>query len=317
MMRDVFLNHLTFALGSQSRSVEEAEKLGTLSSSAAALSEAGFRQHHVAAAGESAYDLAKSALEPIREHLSETGTIVYATCLPTSTTMSDLDAFRASRDVKCLMDFPASHLQADFGLDRAVPFGLHQQACTGMLGSLGMARAFLLADASLTQVLCLTADRFPEGALYEQSYNLVTDGAAACVVGTAPGPFRLLGWHGITNGALARASDDEVVGSFFSYTHRVIQEALAKHGFAVNDLAWIVPQNMNVAGWLVLAKLLGFPPERVAYPSLPEVGHMVSGDNIVNLKMLHESGTFRPGDKIALATAGYGLHWHCVLLEAT
>jgi 3-oxoacyl-[acyl-carrier-protein] synthase III len=72
---------------------------------------------------------------------------------------------------------------------------------------------------------------------------------------------------------------------------------------------------MNVAGWQVLARLLGFDPERVAFPSLPEVGHMVSGDNIVNLKMLHEAGKLRRRDRIVLATAGYGLHWHCVILE--
>ena len=315
-MPDIYVDHLTFALGGLMRSVEEAETLGTLSSSATALRESGFRKHHVAAPGESAYDLAKAALLPIREHFKDTGAIIYATCLPTSTSLGDVDAFRASRDVKCLMDFPASHLQADFGLNNAVPFGLHQQACTGMLGSLGVARSFLLSDPALRQVLCITADRFPENALYEQSYNLVTDGAAGCLVGTAPGPFRLLGWYGITNGALARASDDEVVGSFFSYMHQVIQEALSKTGLTVKDLAWIVPQNMNVAGWQVLGRLLGVDSDRIVFPSLPEVGHMVSGDNIVNLKMLHEAGTFRGGDKIALATAGYGLHWHCVILEA-
>ena len=118
---------------------------------------------------------------------------------------------RPVRDVKELMDFPASRLQAEFGLSRAIVVGLHQQACTGMPGSLRVAGALLSTEPGWRRVLCVTADRFPPGAWYEQAYNLISDGGAACVVGRDPAPFRLLTVHQITNGGLAMAGDDEMM----------------------------------------------------------------------------------------------------------
>src|SRR6185295_16544441 len=134
--------------------------------------------------------------------------IVYATCLPCNANVGSWTRFEETRDVKHVMDFPASHLQADFGLDDAAVIGLGQQACTWMLGSLRVARALIATEREMNRILCLTADRFPKGALYEQSYNLISDGAAACIVSREPSAFEYVGGHQITNGALAAASDD-------------------------------------------------------------------------------------------------------------
>jgi 3-oxoacyl-[acyl-carrier-protein] synthase-3 len=48
---------------------------------------------------------------------------------------------------------------------------------------------------------------------------------------------------------------------------------------------------------------------------MQEVAHLISGDNIVNLKYLDQEGTMRPGEKALLVMAGYGLNWQCVILE--
>ncbi len=247
----------------------------------------------------------------------ERGAIIYSTCIPANANIGRADAYLESRDVKNLMDFPASHLQSDFGLDRAIVIGLSQQACTGLLGSLRLAQALLRSEPDTERVLCLTSDRFPEGALYEQSYNLISDGAAACVVSLAPASFRLLAAHGITNGALAQASDDETAGSFFAYTHRVIQETLAKAGLQISDVAWFVAQNMNRKATDILARLLKFDPGRAVSPTLPEVAHVISGDNLINLKYLAERGQIQGGERVLLCMAGYGLNWQCVILEKT
>jgi 3-oxoacyl-[acyl-carrier-protein] synthase-3 len=167
----------------------------------------------------------------------------------------------------------------------------------------------------MSRVLCLTSDRFPPGSLYEQSYNLISDGAAACVVSREEGAFEYVGGHQITNGALAAASDDETVGSFFNYTHRAIQETLARSKVASSDLAWVVPQNTNRKAWQILSRLLGIPPERVAMRAIAETAHMISGDNIVNLKALEDEGALRPGDLVLLPMAGYGMNWQCTLLR--
>jgi len=314
-MNEVFVNHLSFALGESAYTVDEAAAMGKISSTAAALKEAGFGRHYVCARTSDAYSLAKRAVEAIDVGVGDIGAIVYATCIPSNGNLGEEKKVRETGDVKHLMDFPASHLQADFGMERAIVIGLNQQACTGMLGSLRLARALLVAEPEIGRILCLTADRFPEGALYEQSYSLISDGAAACLVSTEPEGFRLVACHGITNGALAIASDDEVAGCYFSYTHCVIQETLAKAGLTINDIQWIVPQNTNAKAWRVLSHLLKFDFARVAFPTLGETGHVISGDSIINIRRLVEENKIRPGDRLLLVMAGYGLNWQCVILE--
>src|SRR5262249_5920232 len=146
------------------------------------------------------------------------------------------------------------------------------------------------------RVLCLTSDRFPHDALYEQSYNLISDGAAACVVSLDEGPFRIIACHHMTNGAMSFASDDETIGSFFSYSHAAITQTLVKAGLKVSDIKWIVPQNTNAKAWQVLASLLKFDFARVYLATLAEVGHVISGDNIINLKSLFDAGKIEQGD---------------------
>ena len=314
-MREVFIDHFSYALGETTQSVVQAAASGQTRSSALVLQEAGFVQHHVCQDGTTAYDLAQRAVAPLREHLADTGAIIYATCLPCNGNLGSQEAYQRTRDVKHLMDFPASHLQADFGLHRAIVVGLHQQACTGMLGALYLARLMLCTEPDTARVLCVTADRFPSDALYEQSYNLISDGAVACIVSTVPRGFRLVAWHGITNGALAQASDDETVGSYFTYTHRVIQETLARAQLGIQDMAYVLPQNTHRQAWQILARLLQIDDERVYCRSLPDVAHLISGDNLVNLIYLEQEGRLRPGEHVLLVMAGYGLNWQCVILE--
>jgi 3-oxoacyl-[acyl-carrier-protein] synthase-3 len=314
-MRQVYLTRLAYALGDTAESVAQAAASASLISPAGALCEAGFEQHHICQPATTSYALARQAVENLETPLERVDAIVYACCIPQNANLGDAAQFRASRDVKYLMDYPASHLQADLGLHRASVIGLTQQACSGMFGAVRLARALLLAEPDMQQVLCLMADRFPEGAYYEHSYNLVSDGATACLVSTEVEGFRVLACHAITNGAMAAATEDETVGAYFGYSHRLIQETLAKANLTLADIAWIIPQNINRKATQIMARLLRYDYERFYAPTLAQVGHMISGDNIVNLKHLAGSGRLQPGARVLLFLAGYGLNWQCMILE--
>lgn len=314
---DIFLDQLSYALGGNAITLAESVAAGRTLTDIKGLGEAGFSRHHMCTEKETAYDLAIGAVKPIKAHLSGTGAIIYATCLTCNGNIGSAEAFARTRDVKHHMDYPGSHLQSDFGLDDAFVIGLNQQACTSMLGSIRLAGMMLNSEPELNTVLCVSADRFPAGAIYEQSYNLISDGAAACTVSIRKGPFRLVAAHQITNGALARAQDDETVGVFFSYMHKMISELLKKAGMSAGDIAWVVSQNTNVKAWQVLSRLVGIPHERVYYPSIGDIGHVISADNIINLKHLLESGKLKTGDRLLLTMAGFGLNWQGLILEKT
>lgn len=315
MTREVYVDAFSYALGDQAESVEEAAACGRTVTQASALLDAGFRQHWVCQPESTAYDLAYRAVAEIGDGLGDIGAIVYSTCIPVNASIPHGAAFEGTRDVRYLMDFPASHLQAEFRLERATVIGLDQQACTGMLGSLRLARSLLITEPDLHRVLCVTADRFPVGALYEQSYNLISDGAAACIVSDQAVGFRVLATHSVTNGAMVLSSADETVGTYFSYAHRVIGETLAKCGLRPGDVDYVVPQNTNPKAWQILSRLLGIDPGRVHMPTIGEVAHVISADNVINLARLAKSGQVRSGERVLLFMAGYGLNWQCVVLE--
>ena len=310
-MPDVFVNRIATALGDESRDVEASK----LISSCDVIRRAGFSKHHVCHESTTAYDLAHRAVTGLGAHVQGADAIIYSTCIPANANLGSSEEFARSGDVKFLMDFPGSHLQADFGLDSANVIGLTQQACTSLLGSIRLARALLVSEPDTKKVLCVTADRFPNGAIYEQAYNLISDGAAACIVSAEKEGFRVVGSHAITNGALAQASDDETVGTYFNYIHKIITEAVAKAGLTLKDIDWIVPQNTNVTAWQILARLLPFDPERIFLGTIADIGHIISSDNLVNLRHMDDAGMIRSGERLLLVMAGFGLNWQALILE--
>jgi 3-oxoacyl-[acyl-carrier-protein] synthase-3 len=314
-VRHVYVHDLVYRLGSDIRTVQQSFEEGRLLTAASQFSEAGFARHHMCSPNENAYDLAKGAVSEIKSDLKNIDSIIYATCLPLNGNIGSSLQFQSSRDVKYLMDYPASHLQADFNMEKAAVIGLNQQACTSMLGSLRIARSLILAESDQNSILCVTADRFPKGAIYEQAYNLISDGAAACIVGREEKGYRLLASHALTNGALAQATDDETVGSYFSYTHRLLSELFEKSQIEISEIDWIVPQNTNVNAWVILSRLLGTDYEKVYFKSIQEVGHIISSDNIVNLARIEQEGLVKSSDKLLLFMAGFGLNWQAIILE--
>lgn len=315
-MKPVYIHNLAYQLGDQRISVADSFKAKRLFTESQQFLEAGFEYHRISSPEKSAYDLAVGAVSQIKHVLNDNiDSIIYATCLPLNGNIGSQDRFKETRDVKYLMDYPASHLQADFGLDKAAVIGLNQQACTSMLGSLRLAKALISSESDQKRILCVTSDRFPEGAHYEQAYNVISDGAAACIVSDQEQGYRIIATHALTNGALAQASDDETVGSYFSYTHRLLTELFEKSGVSMAQIDWIIPQNTNVNAWLILSRLLGTDYEKVYFKSIKEVGHIISSDNIVNLAQIEQEGLVKSGQKLLLFMAGFGLNWQAVILE--
>lgn len=320
--RTIYLHNPAYQLAAVKQSLNDAQERGELFSTYELMLESGFAYHYRASENQTAYDLAHGAVTHWLESKAPVPAesiqgILYATCLTLNGNLGNQSNFASHGDVKVCMDFPVSHLQADFGFDNAFVMGLNQTACTSLLGALRVARGLLIAEQNLQNLLCLTADRFPAGAKYEQSFNLISDAAACVLVSTTPGPFEIVACHQITNGAMAQANDDETAGFYFNYSHRSIVETMDLVGKTVADIDWIVPQNTNQKAWLVLSSLLGVSFDQVYMPTLPDVGHCISGDNLINLHHGIQQKVFKQGQYILLPMAGFGLNWSCVLLRVT
>ena len=309
----VYLHDLCWSLGEQRHTLEQAHAAGRLFSAPQALEAGGFCEHYVAAAETTALTLAERALKQIDAAARGCDGIVFATAFVESAVRCGHEKFANTGDVRWLMDFNGCALQTALGVEAQV-FGLTQQACTGLLGALRLARC-LVEAGDCRRVLCVTADRFPQGARYEQAFNLISDGAAGGVVSEDGAGFRLLGWDHITDGGRRTCSDEATLGSYFAATARCVAAACARAGMASRDLDWLVTQNTHASASRVLASILEIAPERVAQPTLAAVGHVISADVLINLDELVKRGALVGGERIALTMAGYGAHWQSLILE--
>ncbi|MEM7245415.1 MAG: hypothetical protein AAF533_08725 [Acidobacteriota bacterium] len=312
----VRMEALGLSLGSQRRPLEEAARRGELRSSTEALSRAGFVEHHCCDDEQSVLDLALAAVEQLPS-VEGVGLIVFATGFPASGALVSRERFEASGDVRHLLVSPAARLQAELGLSQAEVLGLSQLACTTSLAALEVGRRALLERPDFERVLCVTADRLPEGALREQSFNLISDGAAACLLSRDTSGPRLLASGGRCLGVLADAGDEVLAASYFSHGRELVLETLGRAGLGLEQLDDLVLQNVPVAAQHVLASVLGLPPERVHCPTRAEVGHVISVDNFFNWRALTTS-ELREEDQqdrnVALLSVGYGQNWQCQVL---
>lgn len=324
MSDDVYMDFIGYSLGDKVESIEEANQRELLISNPEILRETGFDSHHFCSDGMTSYDLANLAVKNTFSKIESDGVdidksdidaILYATCITENGNLGSRKKFEETKDVKPLMDYPVSHLQADLGMDNAFLMGLNQTACTSLLGTLRFGSALLKAEPDLNYAICVTADRFPKGAIYEQVFNLISDGSASCLLRRDTGKFKILACHHISNGAMAQANDDETAGFYFNYTVRSISETLSKIDFSFGDIDWVVPQNTFDRAWEVMASFLSISMDRVLMPSRSTVAHCISGDNAINLSMSDDAGVFSPGDIIVMPMAGFGLNWSCVVLE--
>ena len=304
------------------QSVGQVVDAGQAISDAAKLTQLGFDSIRVA--GE--MPAAQMAVEAVRDlqrrggyDLDRIDVIVYAGALATSSVVAsdDQPAWGAMRDPVPLFRFPGPCLQAALGLPNAAVIGIAQLACNTFQAAMRVARALVLAEPSVNNVLCVAADRFPADARREIVYNLMSDGACAAVVSRGAPSNRILSMAQITRGAYwdGTVSHDQLIAAYFPLARRVILEALEAADLRVDELDHLIPHNLNHKSWEILAQIVGIPLAKIYTANIPRIGHVVASDNVINFLDAFDAGRIKRGDKVALFVMGFGAHWNCTILE--
>ena len=296
---------------------------GQAISDAAKLTQLGFDSIRVASEI-SAEQMAVAAVRDLQQRsgfdLDRIDVIVYAGALATSSvvTSDDQPAWGSMRDPVPLFRFPGPCLQAALGLPNASVIGIAQLACNTFQAAMRVARALVLAEPSVNNVLCVAADRFPADARREIVYNLMSDGACAAVVSRGAPSNRILSMAQITRGAYwdGTVSHDSLIAAYFPLARRVILDALEAANLRVDELDHLIPHNLNRKSWEILAQIVGIPLAKIYTANIPRIGHVVASDNVINFLDAFDAGRIKRGDKVALFVMGFGAHWNCLVLEA-
>jgi len=212
--------------------------------------------------------------------------------------------------------YTGSWLQEEFGFDQATVMGTAQQGCAGMFGALRIARAMLVAEPGMHNVLCVGADALAEGASREILYNVISDAAVACVLSRGSSRDRWIGFNQITKGYYwdTPAMQKEISAAYFPTARATVLGLLEKEGLAPEDIDLVIPNGIQAPSWPVLLRLVGIPEERL-YLSNERFGHTVAADNFILLEEARREGRIRVGDRVLLFTYGFGSSWSAILLQ--
>jgi 3-oxoacyl-[acyl-carrier-protein] synthase III len=314
---------LGYYLPRHQRTVEQVVKSGLSNSSEEKLTQLGFGSIRVAE-DQSAEELAVLAVRDLHERsgfdLDQIDVVLYAGGLATSSVVvtDQQERWGAMVDPTPLFRFPGCYLQAEIGIPNASVIGLTQLACNSFQAAIRTSRALIASEPDVNHVLCVAADRFPRDAKREIVYNLMSDGACAAVVSRGETSNAILAITQITRGAYwdATVSHDQLIAAYFPLARRAIVEAVDRAGLDLASIDLLVPHNLNLKSWAILAQVLGIPLERVFTRNIARIGHVVASDNVINYVDAIDEGRIRKGDKVVLFAMGFGAHWSCTVVQA-
>jgi 3-oxoacyl-[acyl-carrier-protein] synthase-3 len=311
-----------YYLPSIERSVEQLVNAGLTNSDRDKLTQLGFATIRVAG-DEPAEHMAVQAVRDLCSRsnfdLNQIDVVLYAGALAISSaiTSDDQASWGSMSDPTPMFRFPGPYLQSELGIPDASVIGVTQLACNSFQATLRIAQGLIAAEPSVDHVLCVAADRFPARAKREIVYNLMSDGACAGVVSRGAHSNRILATRHITRGAYwdSTISHDQLIAAYFPIARRSIVEAIEAAGCSLDEIALLIPHNLNLKSWGILAQILGIPLSRIYTRNIARIGHVVASDNIINYVDALDEGLIVKGSKVALFVMGFGAHWSCTVLE--
>ncbi len=208
------------------------------------------------------------------------------------------------------------------GLRHARAFTVTEQACAGGIGAVDVAAALLEGESdpdAMALVLigekaqCRKQQNFP-------SMGLTGEGVAAVLVGRGGATDRILGYSCITKPVDHRLVMTEEASRRFSELYRdavcaVVDEAIAKAGCVHDDIALLLPHNLNRISWVKLSSRLGIPLDRLFLDNISRTGHCFGADSFINLRTAVDLGRLHSGDRYLMVSVGIGATFTAMVLE--
>lgn len=261
--------------------------------------------------GESLVDLlhgAVAALEPLRgrEHLVRY--VLYARGVPVVT------PYPAN---------PVHELTRRLGLTGAVALAVAHHACASGLLAIDLAGRLLAGDGEPGALALVVAGEqvFTQDPRLAPDQRVFGEGAGACLVSADGARDRLLSYVVSQRGDLDHWGEDgESAMSRFAedYTEllaEVVLAAVKEAGLVLDEVALVLPHNVNMVSWRRVCRRLGIPLEKVLLDNVALVGHTPSADAFINYASAVEQDRLRDGDCYVVAAAGLGSIFSAMVFE--
>lgn len=181
----------------------------------------------------------------------------------------------------------AGILRQRCGLTRSYAFSISQQQCVSSIHALRVAGSLLAKNRNWRYAVVLNAD-----VIINESYRIIGDAgihsdAASAMLVSRDSSCRLRSLH-TYNAPKGPQSDapEELYASEGSYVWvlvSVIRRALGAASLGVEDLASVLPHNVNLPAWRRVLEALRLPQERLFDQNFKRVGHGFGSDAVINI----------------------------------
>lgn len=231
-----------------------------------------------------------------------------------------------ARGVPVATPFPVNPLHElcrRTGLAHATAFTVTHHACATSLLAVDLAGRLLLADGDPDALALIVAGEtvFTHDVELAPEARVFGEGAGACLVSASGSRDRLLSYVSRQRGDLDHWLPDRPdQAERFAKEYRpmvgeVVRLAVEQAGLELEDIALMLPHNVNVRSWRGVCTQLGFPFERVLLENVSMVGHTFAADLFINHRTAVERGLLRPGDRYLVVAAGYGAVFSAMIFE--
>jgi 3-oxoacyl-[acyl-carrier-protein] synthase III len=207
------------------------------------------------------------------------------------------------------------------GLGHALAFTITHQSCASGLLAIDLAGRLLAADEPRSQdsaagpqeaplALVLAGEKaFTREAQMFADTTIFGEGASACLVSAHGLRDRMLSYAASVRGEFdsdTGANDARLQAEYRPSLAQVMHRALDEAGVALDDIAVVLPHNVNLVTWQRMCTLLKFGKDRVLLDNIPASGHVFCADVFANYRTAIERGLLQPGDRYLAAAVGAG-----------
>lgn len=252
--------------------------------------------------------------------------------------LPDLDAVAGriryvvhGRSMPVVAPYPAAALpevRERLGLTHALDFTVTQHACASGLLALEVAGRLLDGCGDPDALaLVLTGEKvFTAGARMIPRTTIMGEAGAACLVRPGGDRDRLLAYAAdLTTGyqspelaakagrpaGLPQRSRSE----YHEQVAAILLTAVKRAGLVLDEVALVLPHNVNVISWERVCELVGLPGERVLLANVPRTGHAFCADAFVNYRTAVDGGALCPGDHYVMVAVGTGMTFSALVLR--
>ncbi len=218
---------------------------------------------------------------------------------------------------------PLHEVSRRLGLRHALAFTVTHHACATGPIAIDTAGRLLAADSDEDALALILAGEkaFTQDARLVPGISIFGEAAAACLVSAAGDSDRMLAYACRTRGEfdvrlenlpdLAAEYEEQYPVMLAEVMHAAVDQA----GIRLDDIAVILPHNVNAVSWRRLCRRIAFPVERVVLDNVPVIAHAFCADMLINYTTAMERGMLRRGDRYLVAAAGTGATFAAMVFE--